>query len=217
MSTGRRLAATLLLALLASSPPALAQAPGGPLVPAPPAEPEAKKPAADAPTAPAGPARLRLAFDGSAELQVTEIPTIKEPQPFAGVLPPGTPLGPWRMVCRAPCETTADPKVLYRVGGSAIAPSPPFQIPAGVAQATVEVEPGRKIWLWTGIGIAAVGAAMLIGGSVLYFAKGSQTTVAGGAQVRDQATYLVLASPLFLVAGGVLWGQNRETLVSVDF
>jgi len=70
----------------------------------------------------------------------------------------------WRSACVAPCGTTVDPRLTYRVAGIGITPSTPFVLPQGREEVRLRVQTGSALWhgvggslTWTGLSLAILG------------------------------------------------------------
>jgi len=160
-------------------------------------------------------ARLRLVYDGRADLESAPMP------PIAANAPPGLALAPhlvpprqWQRVCSGPCDATVEPDRLYRVGGSWLYPSPPFRAPVQATEVRIDVDPGRKVYYWTG-------AVMTVAGLVVTAFAVVSLLVTGGAAETPAGQRLEVATafggPLLVLGGGILWAQNRETVLGVSY
>jgi hypothetical protein len=162
-------------------------------------------------------ARLRLVYDGRADLESAPMP------PVAANAPPGLALAPhlvppgqWQRVCTGPCDTTVEPDRLYRVGGSWLYPSPPFRAPGLATEVKVDVDPGRKTYYWTGIALTLGGVAITVAAVLMALeAGGSNQSLTPSAHRLQLVT--AFGGPILLVGGGVLWAQNRETVLGVSY
>ncbi len=142
--------------------------------------------------------RVRLVYDGNAELQQAEPPA-----------------GLWTSVCHAPCEAPVNPRVLYRVRGPLIFPSEPFWVRGETRETVVDIDPAHKILYWSGATLAVLGILSTVVGGAMYLAHTSSTGQSGDSRTRDRYAIITLVGPTMFVVGAVLWGQNRHTILGV--
>jgi hypothetical protein len=76
--------------------------------------------------------------------------------------------GGWQDVCPAPCGVAVDAAALYRIAGSAIVTSEPFQLPRSTGTVTIDAKTGSKTKRWVGLGMLVGGGAAAFLGAVFY-------------------------------------------------
>ncbi len=185
----KRLASSLVVALLLTPAIASADEPQAPIAPppAPIAEPQAPigppAPPVDAPV-------VELSADA-------ENATIE--RRAATSSPGGIPIvetgilsvGHWQHACVAPCRLKLDPRYSYRVAGDGLVPSNSFVLPQGRGDVRVDAKMGSSVGrvagvLATGAGLAAMalGGAALVASPILESeevgSKGFRTAVLAG-------------------------------------
>jgi len=74
--------------------------------------------------------------------------------------------GHWRTVCSSPCDQPLATNRVYRINGSGVRPSHPFQIDAG-QKITIEVDPASSAGHGIGIAVTIIGVAGLAPGAAV--------------------------------------------------
>jgi hypothetical protein len=74
----------------------------------------------------------------------------------------------WEDVCLTPCGVQVDPAGLYRIGGSTVRKSDPFQLPRASGDVLIDVEAGSNTKHFVGLGLMIGGAVSFGYGSIFW-------------------------------------------------
>ena len=128
----------------------------------------------------------------------------------------------WVDVCTLPCDIPVDPYPMYRVGGSGIMRSKPFQIPRPTGQILVTAKTGSVAKHWVGGGMALGGILMAAYG-IYILALSGLLSQASRSSTDDEATRafavigggLSIGGGVLMAFGGSMWYGNY-TQVQVE-
>jgi hypothetical protein len=123
----------------------------------------------------------------------------------------------WDTACTAPCNQVLKPGGLYRVNGSGIRASQPFNVPNG-GHLRLDVSPGSAPRYWAGMGIA-LGGLGTMGYGLIWLGLASETSNncsvydtycsnSSSDAARGVGTAFLLIGGVAAVVGLIMWLQN---------